>query len=592
MKTKHPPKIAGTLLLFAILSAQPSAVFAQGTAFTYQGQLSNGANPANGSYDLTFSLYNSSSGGTQFGSTLTSTGVTVSNGLFVVTNDFGSVYNGTSYWLQIGVRTNGGGMFSPLSPRQALTPVPYSITAENVTGAIPLGLLPAAVVTNNEANVTLGGLTVSGNLNLPAPTTINGGGSTLLYADSNGNFYNGPDAGNIPTGGSANTGEGLATLNSVTSGSENTAQGASALRSDTTGSYNTATGFTALYANVDGASNTASGWAALYSNTKGSQNVAVGYSALAYDTTGFANVAIGALSLEYNGGSDNTAVGYFALGGQSGSAGGGNTAVGSSCISSLTTGYNNVGMGYQSLTADSTGFDNVGIGVASFQANSAGSQNTAVGTYAFQLTTSGSGNIGLGYTAGKFLTSGNNNIYIGNSGNSSESGIIRIGTPGTQTLTYIAGTIENPSCNNLTITGGSDLAEPFNITTAAEPVSEGAVVVIDEAHPGQLRLTDQAYDTRVAGVVSGANGVHPGIRMHQEGMLEGGKNVALSGRVYVQADTSNGAIRPGDLLTTSATPGHAMKVSDHVRAQGAILGKAMTALPEGKGMVLVLVTLQ
>ena len=58
------------------------------------------------------------------------------------------------------------------------------------------------------------------------------------------------------------------------------------------------------------------------------------------------------------------------------------------------------------------------------------------------------------------------------------------------------------------------------------------------------------------------------------------------------ANTSNGAIGPGDLLTTSSTPGHAMKVTDHARAQGAILGKAMTGLSESKGMVLVLVTLQ
>jgi hypothetical protein len=75
-------------------------------------------------------------------------------------------------------------------------------------------------------------------------------------------------------------------------------------------------------------------------------------------------------------------------------------------------------------------------------------------------------------------------------------------------------------------------------------------------------------------------------------LLDGGRNVALSGRVYVQADTSNGAIKPGDLLTTSSIPGRAMRVSDHLRAQGAILGKAMSALNEGQGMVLVLVTLQ
>jgi len=68
--------------------------------------------------------------------------------------------------------------------------------------------------------------------------------------------------------------------------------------------------------------------------------------------------------------------------------------------------------------------------------------------------------------------------------------------------------------------------------------------------------------------------------------------VALSGRVYCWADASTGAIRPGDLLTTSSIPGHAMKVSDHTRALGAIIGKAMTSLEKGKGLVLVLVSLQ
>jgi len=117
-------------------------------------------------------------------------------------------------------------------------------------------------------------------------------------------------------------------------------------------------------------------------------------------------------------------------------------------------------------------------------------------------------------------------------------------------------------------------------------------VVIDEANPGRLKMSDRSYDTHVAGVLSGANGVNPGIQMQQQGVLEGGKNVALTGRVYVQADTSNGAIKPGDLLTTSDIPGDAMKVTDHARAAGAILGKAMTGLGDGKGMVLVLVTLQ
>src|SRR6202021_693477 len=111
-----------------------------------------------------------------------------------------------------------------------------------------------------------------------------------------------------------------------------------------------------------------------------------------------------------------------------------------------------------------------------------------------------------------------------------------------------------------------------------QKVSEGAVVVIDEDHPGHLKLTDRPYDTPVGGGVRGANGINPGLQMQQRGLVGGGKNVALTGRVYVQADTSNGAIKPGDMLTTSSTPGRAMKVTDHARAQGAILGKAMTAL--------------
>jgi hypothetical protein len=146
------------------------------------------------------------------------------------------------------------------------------------------------------------------------------------------------------------------------------------------------------------------------------------------------------------------------------------------------------------------------------------------------------------------------------------------------------------SVKTLTIRGGADLAEPFELSH--DDIANGSVVIIDSDHPGRLKLSAESYDRRVAGVVSGANGVNPGISLHQEGMLEGGKNVALSGRVYVLADAGSGAIKPGDLLTTSDTPGHAMKVNDHGKAQGAILGKAMSGLDDGKGLVLLLVTLQ
>ena len=142
----------------------------------------------------------------------------------------------------------------------------------------------------------------------------------------------------------------------------------------------------------------------------------------------------------------------------------------------------------------------------------------------------------------------------------------------------------------LTIRGGADLAEPFAMSHRGIP--PGAVVSIDPQNPGKLRLSGRAYDNKVAGIVSGANGIKPGISMIDEAQLEPGENVALSGRVYVQANNSAGPIEPGDLLTSSDVPGEAMRAADHRRAQGSIIGKAMTPLEGESGTVLVLVTLQ
>jgi hypothetical protein len=137
---------------------------------------------------------------------------------------------------------------------------------------------------------------------------------------------------------------------------------------------------------------------------------------------------------------------------------------------------------------------------------------------------------------------------------------------------------------------GADLAEKFPTTETLQP---GTVVEIDPDNPGHLRKAQGAYNKRVAGVVAGANGLSKGIIL---GNLEGSENhtpIAISGRVWVYADATQEAIEPGDLLTTSDTPGYAMKASDPSRAHGAVLGKAMTRLEKGKtGMVLVLVNLQ
>jgi hypothetical protein len=145
----------------------------------------------------------------------------------------------------------------------------------------------------------------------------------------------------------------------------------------------------------------------------------------------------------------------------------------------------------------------------------------------------------------------------------------------------------------LQITGGSDLSEQFDIKAPADDIKPGTLVCIDSQHPGQLILSTKAYDRTVAGVMSGAGGVKPGMLMGQQGTVADGRHpVALTGRVYCRADASNGPIYPGDLLTTSNVPGHAMRVTDYHQAQGAVIGKAMSSLERDQGLVLVLVSLQ
>lgn len=136
---------------------------------------------------------------------------------------------------------------------------------------------------------------------------------------------------------------------------------------------------------------------------------------------------------------------------------------------------------------------------------------------------------------------------------------------------------------------GADVAEKFPVS---EQVKPGMVVMIDAENPGKLCLARGAYNRRVAGVVSGAGDIPTGAIL---GNLPGHQDapaIALTGRVWVYADAAEQPIAPGDLLTTAARPGHAMKVTDHEKAPGAVLGKAMTGLDEGTGLVLVLVSLQ
>ena len=169
MNNKHHLAKCTLLLLLSTLLSQPSTTHAQGTAFTYQGRLNDGANLASGNYDLRFTIYDAASVGAQQGSTLTNSAVAVSNGLFTVTLDFGNQFPGANRWLEIGVRTNGGGAFSTLASRRPITVTPYAVTANsasNLLGTVPatqlggtlsLAQLPGGLVTNNQAGVSLSG---------------------------------------------------------------------------------------------------------------------------------------------------------------------------------------------------------------------------------------------------------------------------------------------------------------------------------------------------------------------------------------------------------------------------------------------------
>ena len=137
---------------------------------------------------------------------------------------------------------------------------------------------------------------------------------------------------------------------------------------------------------------------------------------------------------------------------------------------------------------------------------------------------------------------------------------------------------------------GADLAEHFQLTHPAPSVPAGTVVVLDGGD--RVTVSSRAYDPRVAGVVSGAGGYRPSILLDHRGATVGREPIALAGKVYCQVDATFGAVQVGDLLTTSPTPGHAMRATDQQRAFGSVLGKAMEPLESGTALLPVLVTLQ
>src|ERR1039457_2237123 len=175
-------QFAAALLLLSAVNPQPSTAFAQGTAFTYQGRLNDGTNPANGSYDLTFTIYGGFTGGFAVAGPATNSAIGVSNGVFTVTLDFGNspFSAGAQRWLEIAARTNGASSFTTLAPRQKFLATPYAITAGNLAGTVGNSLtISAGTGLGGGGAVALGGsttlsnsgvLSVTGNADITAIT--------------------------------------------------------------------------------------------------------------------------------------------------------------------------------------------------------------------------------------------------------------------------------------------------------------------------------------------------------------------------------------------------------------------------------------
>jgi hypothetical protein len=605
----------GTALLHTAAEARAQTLLP--TAVTYQGQLKDGGSPANGSHDLQFSLFDAASGGAQVGSTICVDNVNVVDGLFTAQFDFGaSVFGGGARWLEIAVRADNtpgncpGGAYTSLAPRQPLTAAPYALQTRGLfvadSGSVGIGTTAPAfpfhlagtaqvmqkIVTSNAVgtwldleNTSTGGKRwglVSTGL-----SNGEGAGKMLLRAITDGRTV-------MTLQGDGNVGIGL------TSPQRRVDIAGSAARiSSTTGTgprlelKGPASGISFTMGAVDfvDANDVLHGGIHYTRSIIGDRLWlrAGGEDQVTVDQAG--QVGIGtstpAAKLHIEGGTDTfpTGGGYLVLGSPSST----NVSMDNNEIMARNNGAVatlalNPDGGHVSVSASST-TGNLGIGTAfpNVRLHINGGTDASLG---------GGGSIVIGDPFAANLAFDENEIMARSAGVGTnlllnrEGGDVLIGSASGGTSVLSAPIIQ--------ITGGADLSENFDLTTDDQaPAQPGTVVCIDPKNPGKLTPCTKPYERTVAGVISGAGGVRPGMVMGQRGTIaDGAHPVALSGRVWAYCDAFNVAIEPGDLLTTSETPGHAMKVSDFPLAQGAIIGKAMSGLAKGEsGLVLVLVNL-
>src|SRR2546427_2544447 len=339
---------------------------AQTTAFTYQGRLTDGGTSANGNYDLQFALWDSSSGGSQIGSTQQISTVAVSSGVFAVTLDFGAnAFPGANRFLEISARVSGASAFILLSPRQQITSTPYAVRsgnatiADTATNATQLGGVSASqYVQTNDARLT----------DSRAPTTGSSNyvqNSTNQQSSSNFNISGNGTAGGMLSGNivSAATQFNIGVSRVLTSVSSNFGESLFA-------------GIGAGQANTTGGSNTFVGSSAGRSNTTGSSNSFFGFDAGVFGTTGCCNSFFGVVAGENNNADDNSFFGFGA--GLKNTTGTKNAFFGTLSGNTNLTGSNDAFFGYGS-GVNNTASDNSFFGASAGVSNTTGSSNSFFG---------------------------------------------------------------------------------------------------------------------------------------------------------------------------------------------------------------------
>ena len=497
--------VSGAVLALFLLSGPAWSGTPIGTAFTYQGSLSDGGIAPTAVFDFRFTLFDAPVGGNTVSASLEMNDVPVASGIFTVELDFGVVpfSLAEAKWLLVEIRPGPStGIYTPL-PRQKLTPTPSAI-----------GLALPHVQSTPSAQ-TLFSMTNTGT---GSGAEFQGGGGAVLNYGVLGSTWS--------------------------------------------------TAFTA--AAVRGEAKATSG------GVFGVEGVAVN------SPFGIGVVGTGAAGGAYITGTGPTSTGvtargYFrGLSAENLGTGSAVFATGQGGPDDATVWATNVGTG---PTIFATGHgqwaDNATLKIEN--------TNASQGVTAFITSASD-------FATAHFRNAGSGQILWLEDTGASGDYIVATGPAGIKFWVDGAGTTHTKV---LEILGGSDLSEKFDVRADDRAVEPGMVVSIDPEREGGLELCHEPYDRRVAGILSGAGGVSPGMVMGQKGSVaDGAHPVALTGRVYCRATAANGPIRPGDLLTTSDIPGRAMRVDDHARAAGAILGKAMGTLEAGEGLVLVLVGLQ